>query len=391
VIRRPLAAALAATFAAVFAAGILRAAPRFEVGLIEPLAGQQVFGTVDLVAEVRGGEAARVEFFLDGRRLGVVERPPWRLTIDVGTENVERRFRVVATAADGITDSVELTLEPIHVDESIELPLQQLYVTATRGAEPALDLVRAAFRVYDDGQEQTLVTFERGDVPLTAVLVVDSSLSMRGAPLAAALAGARAFAAGMAPLDEAMLLAVSDRVLRKTGFTSDPAALVAGIGAAAARGGTAIHDYLFLALLELDRRQGRKVIVLLSDGVDVDSLLSSRELEPVIGRSQALLYWLRLGAKGVRHRSTWRDFPEHAAELEGLERMVERSGGRVVELPRVEQAESAFRAVLDELRRQYVLGYYPSTARHDGSWRRIRVDVAGSGVALRAREGYYDD
>ncbi len=135
------------------------------------------------------------------------------------------------------------------------------------------------------------------------------------------------------------------------------------------------------------------MVVLLSDGIDVDSLLSSRELEGVVGRSQALLYWIRLRAaeRGARHRSAWRDFDEHAIELEGLERLVERSGGRIVELPRIADAESAFRSVLDELRRQYVLGYYPSASRHDGSWRKIRVDVAQGGVALRAREGYYDD
>jgi len=384
------------------AAGLLLAAlcpraalatPAFEVGLIEPLAGQPAFGTIDVAAEVRGGEAVRVEFYLDGRLVGALERPPWRLAVDVGDENAARRFRVVAFGPAGERDEADLVLPPIRVDEEIELPLQQLYVTATRDGVPALDLAEGDFHLSDDGREQELVTFERGDVPLTAVLLVDSSLSMRGAPLEAALAGARAFAAGMAPLDEAMLLGVSDRVLFRTPFTGDPAALVSGVSGAAARGGSAIHDHLFLALLELDRRQGRKVVVLLSDGVDVDSLLSARELEPVVGRSQALLYWIRLRAteRGARHRSAWRDFDEHAAELAGLERLVDRSGGRVVDLPRIGQAEAAFREVLDELRRQYVLGYYPRAARHDGSWRRIRLEVTQPGVALRAREGYYDD
>ncbi len=390
---RDAARAAAVLLALALAAGAAAAVPVFEVGLIEPLAGQPAFGTVELAAEVRGGEAARVEFWYDGRLVGALERPPWRLSLDVGQENAERRFRVVAIAADGARDEAELVLPAIRVDEEIELPLQQLYVTATRGGEPALDLERGAFEVHDDGREQTLVTFERGDVPLTAVLVVDSSTSMRGRPLAAALAGARAFAAGMAPLDEAMLLAVSDRVIGHTEFTGDPQALVAGVSGASARGGSAIFDHLYLALLELDRRQGRKVVVLLSDGVDVDSLLGSRELEAVVGRSQALLYWIRLNptARGARHRSPWRDFDEHAAELEGLAQLVARSGGRIVDLPRVEQATSAFEEVLAELRNQYVLGYYPSAARHDGAWRKIRIDVAQGGVALRAREGYYDD
>jgi Ca-activated chloride channel family protein len=383
------AVALAALLAAGLRAG---AAMSFEVGILEPLAGQAVFGPTPFVAEVRGGDAARVEFFVDGRRVGELAAPPWRVEVDLGQENVGHRFRVVATSTDGAQDAAELAVAPVRVDEEIELPLQQLYVTATRGDAPALDLGREEFHIFDDGREQRLVTFERGDVPLAAVLLIDSSLSMRGAPLAGALAGARAFAAGMAELDEAMLLAVSDQVLIRNSFTREPDQLVAGIDAASARGGSAIYDHLFLALLELDRRQGRKVIVLLSDGVDVDSLLAARELEPVFGRSQALLYWLRLGGRrgDVRHRSAWRDFEEHRAELEALERLVERSGGRTLDLPRSADAPAAFETILDELRRQYVLGYYPTATRRDGRWRKIRIDVP-SGITLRAREGYYDD
>jgi len=237
------------------------------------------------------------------------------------------------------------------------------------------------------------VTFERGDVPLTAILLLDSSASMRGGPLAAALAGARAFAAGMAPLDEAELVLFSDQVIAQSAFGSDPEALVAGLSGAEARGGSAIHDHLLLSLLELERRQGRRVVILLSDGVDVDSVLGTAELEAVAGRSPALLYWIRLGheAAGARFRSVWRDFAGHAAELAGLERLVAMSGGRVLDIARPEQAQEAFGEILAELRRQYVLSWYPRGLRHDGSWRPIRIEVDRPGVELRAREGYFDD
>ena len=197
----------------------------------------------------------------------------------------------------------------------------------------------------------------------------------------------------MAPLDEAKVLMVSDQVIRRTRFGSDPDALLSGLADAVARGGTAIQDHLYLALRELEARQGRRVVVLLSDGVDVDSLLSTADLEPIVGRSPALLYWIRLGGAlaGMRHRSVWRTFQEHEAELAGLARLVERSGGRIFDLPRVEEAEQVFREVLEELRNQYVLGYYPSLTRHDGSWHPVSVEVGAPRVELRAREGYYDD
>ncbi len=369
------------------------ASATFDIGIVEPPAGRAVFGRIEVLVEVRGRDSATVDLYLDGRLVGTLEAPPHRFTVDVGQENRARTLRAVARAADGATDEAELTLPAIRVDATVELPLLQLYVTATRRGDPALDLARESFRVLDDRLAQRLVTFERGDVPLTAVLLLDSSLSMRGAPIAAALAGVRAFVEAMAPLDEAKVLMVSDQVIRRTPFGHEPEALLAGLDGAVARGGTAIQDHLYLALRELEARQGRRVVVLLSDGIDVDSLLATRHLEPVIGRSPALLYWIRLGAVGVevRHRSVWRDFAEHDRELSGLAQLVELSGGRIFDLPRVDEAERVFREVLEELRNQYVLGYYPSLSRHDGAWHAVDVEIAAPGVELRTRQGYYDD
>lgn len=384
--------ASALLLAAAAAAARLDAAG-LEVRVLEPAPGAPVFGEVRVAAEVRGGTPERVEFWLDGRRAGTVARPPWRLTVDVGQENLPRRLRVVAVGADGNRAHAEILLSAIRVDEAVELQLQQLYVTATGAGGAVLDLGRDDFRVLEKGDAQSLVTFERGDVPLTAVLLIDASTSMRGPPLAAALEGAHAFVAGMQALDEAQLVLFSDQVLHRTPFTGDAGALAAGLEGVEARGGSAIADHLLLALLGLERRQGRRLVVLLSDGVDVESVLSTRELEPVIGRTTALLYWIRLRDEpdDARHRSLWRSFEEHAAELAGLDRMVEASGGRTISIERVEDAPAAFRSILDELRRQFVLGWYPSGLRHDGSWREIRVDVARRGVEARSRAGYFDD
>lgn len=387
-----LAAGLALPLAVLLALPAL-AAPRFEVGLVSPEAGQPVFGRVVVGAEVRGGEATRVEFWLDGRLAGELTRPPWRLEVDTGEANAPRTFRVVAYSGAGERAEAELATPAVRVDEVVELPLQQIYVTAEHGGDPVLDLGRDDFRVSERGTGQRLVTFERGDVPLTAILLLDSSTSMRGGSLAAALAGARAFAADMAPLDEARLVLFSDQVVAATPFGSDPAALVAGLTGAEARGGSAIHDHLLLALLELERRQGRRVVVLLSDGVDVESVLGTRELAQVAGRSPTLLYWIRLPSPGhgAPERSVWRNAEMHAAELAGLEGLVRASGGRVIPIARPEQAPAAFGAILAELRGQYVLSWYPSGLRHDGSWRPIRLDCRRGGVELRAREGYFDD
>jgi VWFA-related protein len=388
--RTLLAAALAC--ATLLTAGAAAAA--LVVEILSPSAREHVFGVVEVTAEVRSDEPVpRVELFLDDRLIGVRMAPPYAWTIDVGEDNRDRRFSVVAHGASGATASDTVITKSIVIDDAIDLNLKQLYVTVTRGGERALDLERADFQVIDGGDRRELVTFERGDVPLTAVLMVDASASMRGRPLAAALDGARSFMRQMKPLDEAMLLLFSDRVLLATPFTGREDALAAGVGEVEAAGETALNDHLYLALKLLDRRQGRRVVVLLTDGADVVSALGMDEVLWKERRGNALVYWLRLeggGMAGAEFSSSWRGYEGNARQLRLFEELVEESGGRIETVGSLDEVEGAFAGILQELREQYVLGYYPLGLKGDGSWRRVEVKVAAPGVRVRAREGYVD-
>lgn len=385
--------------ATAFALAALVAAPpawAIDVFITSPRPQTGVFGTVTIVAEVLSTEpVVEVVFRVDGEVVGRLPAPPWRLNVDVGHENVPHTFEVTARDASGATATGRVVTRTIAVDESVDLELQQLYVTVTRGGQRVLDLPRAAFTVLDEGDRQELVTFEGGDVPLVAALLVDSSLSMRGSRIQAALEGARAFVAGMRELDEASLMLFSDRLLHVTPFTSNAATIARGLDAVTAEGGTAVNDHLYAALKRLDLQQGRRVVVLLSDGTDIESVLSIEDVLWKARRSQSLVYWIRLrgGESGdvVSRTSAWRDMAGHERERNGLAQVVQESGGRIVDLDRIEDAPAAFREILAELREQYVLGYYPSVNLDDNRWHRVEVRVnAGFGLAVRAREGYVD-
>jgi Ca-activated chloride channel family protein len=286
---------------------------------------------------------------------------------------------------------------PIVVDEVIELGLQQLYVTVTdrRGAR-VVDLGPETFSVLDDDRPQEIVTFEGGDIPITAVLVVDGSQSMAGAPLRAARSGVEAFALEMRDLDEASVLVFSDRLLSRTPFASAADEVLAGLDALEATGGSAVHDHLYLALKVLEERQGRRVVLLLSDGLDGHSVVSFDQLDHVARVSRSLVYWVRTRQ---RHRmgadtltlGTWVGPRQLERDHRRLKKLVRRSGGRIVEIDRVSDVEWAFREVLSELREQYAIGYYPSPP-HTGSgrFRTVRVKVERPGLRVRTREGYID-
>ncbi len=325
---------------------------------------------------------------------GRLTEPPFRLLLDVGGENRPHVIEVTATDTAGESTTRAIVTGRIEVHEEVDLELQQLFVTVTRNDQRVLDLSSEDFEVLDDGRRQQMVTFERGDVPLTAVLLIDSSLSMEGEALAAALAGGRAFIENMLELDEAKMIVFSDRVKAATPFTGEEAVASSVMETVAASGDTAINDHLYLALKELDSRPGRQVIVLLSDGLDVESVLDMADVEWKAGRMQSLIYWIRpsSGADlGESYLSMWRNPEEHRREISALKRLVDASGGRVREIASFAQAAEAFREILQELREQYVLGYYPSINRNDGAWHEVRVRVKSPGHQVRARGGYYDD
>src|SRR4029077_96120 len=199
-----------------------------RVAIVSPKPGEPVFGGVEVTAAVQGA-VARVEFYLDGLRVGVAEGPPWQVIMDVGQQNVEHRIEVVAYDKSGATVSASLKTAVITSDEEINVALRPLFITVEQGGKRVLDLGRDDFEILDNGARQSMVTFERGDIPFTAALLLDSSSSMEGGLLETALDGAKSFARSMKSLDEAKLLLFSDRVLLETPFTSAPSILTLGL------------------------------------------------------------------------------------------------------------------------------------------------------------------
>jgi Ca-activated chloride channel homolog len=370
------------------------AASAAEVKLVAPPEGEPIYGEVELVAEVLGAEpVTKVEFFADGTLVGTVTSPPYRLKVDVGYDNVPHQLRVVAHTSAGAFQGLRET-PMVKVDMELNVELQQLYVTVNRGSKRDLALTRNDFVVYDNGKPQSLVTFERGEVPITAVVMVDASESMRGGRLQKALQGVQAFVDGLQDLDQASVMLFADHLVEQTSFSKEPSTLLAAFHDVEPRGGTAVNDHLFLALKKLEGEGGRPVIVLFSDGADVHSVLPMKQVLWKAMRSQALIYWIVLRedqGSGDTFSSAWRDGAASKQEAEQLKAAVEGSGGSLLEVRTTEDLPKVFRKVLDELREQYVLGYYPSNAGNAQTWHKVEVQVRSSGAYVRHRGGYFEN
>ncbi len=370
---------------------VLRDPEPILVAIEQPSPFQSIFGSVVVKALVITEEPIRkVDFYVGEELKGTLTRGPFQLEVAVGEENVDREFRVEAFGRWGGFGKGSVATRRVEIEADLEVALKQLFVTVDRGSRRVLDLGRESFTVFDGGVRQTLVTFERGDVPISAVVLLDASESMKGRYLQAALAGSHAFLSTMGRLDEAMVMLFADRALAVTPFSGEAALLAERLDGVFAGGGTALNDHLYASLRLLDRTQGRRVVILLSDGADVLSALRMRDVLWKVRRSDALIYWIRLHKGRPEFSSAWRDFRANREEWQGLETAVEESGGETWDLAEIDQIRPAFEEIMAELRGQYVLGYYPSRLRSDGSWRPVQVKVDLPGAKVRFRAGYVD-
>jgi Ca-activated chloride channel family protein len=366
---------------------------------VSPRDGEELIGEIVLEAEVLAMEPIRdVVFFVDGRPVGQLTSAPYRMRHDLGEENRPHTFEVVATDITGRQARHRVMSTPVPVGDEYEVELQQLYVTVTRDGKRVLDLEQDDFTILDEGKAEELVTFARGNVPFTAVLLIDSSASMYGSKLEAAQAGATAFIRGMHELDQGKVIVYSDVVQNATSFSGLQEVLIAGLIGATGQGGTAVNDNLYAALKLLESRQGRRLVVLLSDGIDTHSVLDGVDVLDHARRSQAMVYWMRLlkadeSADSVEEHdmaSAWRTPADYRRQTASLVELVELSGGRIIPARTPNEIEEVFTEILLELREQYALGYYPTGQRNDGSWRRVKVKIDRKGVKVRTHAGYID-
>lgn len=364
-----------------------------EVLILSPTASRPSFGEVIVEVKVMSIEPiAEVLFRFENEDVLRLEAPPYRVTIDTGTENRDKTFEVVVTDIRGETAREQVTTRAVSVDGAVKLDLQQMYITVTQNGMRTTSVPREAFQILDQGEPQEIVTFEAGGSPVTAVLLIDASFSMRGERLRASLLGARQFIEDLRDLDLAKVVVFSDTTLIATDFSNHPSDLDGAVRDLDAAHGTAINDHMYMALKALDREEGRPVIVLLSDGVDVESVLDMENVLWRAKRTQPLFFWIRpakaLPPEKFNYYSQWRDPERHRSNILGLAELVEESGGRIFEITEFEDAPQIFQEIAAELREQYVLGYYPTADLDDETFH--RVTVRAEGARTHTRSGYFD-
>ncbi len=274
-----------------------------------------------------------------------------------------------------------------------------IYATVLdRAGEMILNLTRDDFTVFDEGQPQELTVFERGLQPITAAVLVDTSASMT-LNLELAQAAAEGFIIRMLPGDQARVGSFSDRVDLSPEFTTDRDALLNSLRTGLHIGNpTRLWDAVDDTMTALGPLGGRRIIMLLTDGIDTASRTTA---EAVFNRARAeelMVYAVQFRTTARAQAAETARAPSASALLSGddarrqresmaaLPRLTRQSGGGFFALNQYDDINATFTHLMNELHYQYVLGFTPQRA--DGRLHELSVRVNRRNATVRARQSY---
>lgn len=257
----------------------------------------------------------------------------------------------------------------------VEVKLVDVFTTVTdQSGAPVVDLKREEFRLTEDGVEQKIAMFEQqSEAPLSIVLCIDASQSV-GKDLQIEAEAARKFASSiLRPIDRLALYQFSEIVREVVPFTADIRKINRGIKNVRLGSGTALYDAIYLGGQMLAKRDGRKVLVVITDGGDTMSSVDYHEAVRAAQQSDALVYSIidvPIAASAGRNTGG-----EHA-----LIQLSKDTGGKHYYADTPAGIDKVFQQISRELRTQYLLGYYPVHRLAGSDYRRIGVKVERAGV-----------
>jgi Ca-activated chloride channel family protein len=305
------------------------------------------------------------------------------------------RFAIAAAAATGLVVTTAAQQQPVFRSG---IDTVAIYANVfDRYGEIITDLARPDFKIFDDGRRQELTVFMNGQQPITAVVIVDTSASMT--PLVHLARGAaEQFVIRLQPGDRARVGSVNDRFDLSPEFTGNRDQLLRTIRDDLRIGQTTqLWDAVDETMSALGTVGGRRVILLLTDGLDTqsrtraDALLARAQAEEVLIYAVQFRPRLRQPdvevplSQGLRAMFAT-DARRERFPTETLRRLAMQTGGGHFVLTERDDVNSTFTRVANELRQQYVLGFSPQT--FDGKPHALNVLVSRPGMVVRARRSY---
>ncbi len=249
------------------------------------------------------------------------------------------------------------------------------------------DLPQSAFTVYENGVQQPIKIFKREDVPVSLGLIIDNSGSMRNKRVGVE-AASLALVKDSNREDEVFVVNFNDEAFldlpHEKKFTNDIKELEEALTRIDSRGGTAMRDAIRMSIdhLKENAHKDKKVLVVVTDGVDNASVISLENLVHASQQSEVLIY-----AVGLLTEEERRDAKRAQRELNAL---AEATGGETFYPKETSEVDRIAHQVARDVRNQYTIQYTPTNTAMDGTFRQIKIAVNAPGhPTVRTRSGYY--
>jgi Ca-activated chloride channel homolog len=242
------------------------------------------------------------------------------------------------------------------------------------------DLAKEDFDVFDNEKPQPITYFDNSIHPITVVVMLDTSGSMT-LTIDLLKRAAEQFLIRLLPDDKAKVGAFNDKVQISARFTNNRDQLISSVMDLDYGNGTRLWDAIGLSLDELKGIEGRRVILVFTDGDDTSSKVG---LGNVIDRARAdevMVYAIGLESEYFNGQRQVRSRPDG-----GLRKIADETGGGYFELKKTSDLAPTFTKVASELHSQYVIGFTPTLL--DNRVHKLMVKVKPAGLTARARRSY---
>jgi len=363
------------------AAVIVASAQEPRLRIVSPTDSTYLVGSARLHAVIEPSSAerdvGRVTFFVGATQVCEVTKPPFECDYDAGESVQQRQIRVVATMQGGNRLVQTVTTKKLDYTETVDVDVVQITAVVTDNQGKFVSgLKQSDFKVSEDGATQKLSSFSDEHTPLELITAIDVSSSVTDALPGMKTAAAR-FVGGLEPADQVTVLGFNDNIFTLAKRSTDQVVRERAIGRLRAWGGTALYDAVVQGIDLLGRQQGRRAIILFTDGKDENSHAPMETAIAQVEASDAMIYPIGQG-RAV-----------HDKDLQKLlQRVATTSGGRAFFASTPSKLDEVFSEILDDLHHQYLLSYPAPDDQRDGKWHKITVTAGGGKYRVRARQGY---
>jgi VWFA-related protein len=334
------------------------------------------------VQSIAGGVPKSVEIFLDDKKLKSWDSPQgaYEITIPLTDYTKANYLRATAVGEDGQeANDIRMVKGPNATVESVRVDVVQLHISALDKSNHFVKgLEEADFKVQEDGRPQKITGFEVAEkLPLTIGLVVDGSGSMDKSMPFVHDAGAELFKGLIREKDKGFVIEFREQPKMVQELTGDSAALQRAAREPQARGATALFDSVVLGLYQFRALQGRKALVVVTDGADNHSHVDYETLLRYARSAGAPIFFIAVNLSvldfGIRKQ---------------LSEVATESGGEVFHLGSAAHIGEVTKRIEEELRSQYIVAFRTDSQKPDGVYRAVNVAVSKPGITARTIKGY---